>query len=533
MVLERQGKEVVENARQQARLLHWENRRRVGQIRANQLHVIESHTTRRRELIEHYSTDWIGPYADYLDRLRPDNYGLAGGTAMWQRNRGQNYPIFQSEQELALLRAPSRLLCATNSTAIGLVEGLTSYVIGTGYTYRAAGLDHRERLPPGLVASCQAVTDEFLLRNDWHGGEQPGIEEELFGRSIEDGEYFLAHFRQPDGSVDVRIIEPDQITLPPDADIREWGFGIRTDPNDTQKPLAYWVRFGDKGDGEEFTPEEMTHVRRNSRRSVKRGVPDFCFDTAETIRLASTLRSNLQNGATIQAAIVGIRQHQVASEQSIQAFVDNESEWLEPGRNGNDPKPSRRAAVGFEDIPSGLNYVAGPGANNASAHIAVLDACLRGAGVRWNAPEWLSTGSAGDVNYASSLTTESPFIKNVLRRQRMYRESFRRSAWLALMWAAECGRVHDDNGNVWRPMALKRVLEIVVEAPEPQTRNPQQDATVAAIEIPMGVDSRQQYAQRQGRDWDRVRADNQQYEEQAGHGGKPLALPGDTDDDGI
>src|SRR3990167_3819601 len=53
------------------------------------------------------------------------------------RKHGQNYPLFQNETELNMLRAPARLLCATNPYAVGLLSGLTSYTINSGYNYRA------------------------------------------------------------------------------------------------------------------------------------------------------------------------------------------------------------------------------------------------------------------------------------------------------------------------------------------------------------------------------------------------------------
>jgi hypothetical protein len=481
----------------------------------------------RLELRESFAPNWTESYADYLDRLRPE-YAAFGPSAIWQRRRGQNYPIYRSEQELALLRAPSRLLCQTNSYAIGLKQGLTSYVIGQGFSYRAAFTTDlgEHNTPKELLASCQFAIDQFLADNDWHGGEMPSIEEELFDRSLEDGEALLTQYKRDDGGMDVRICEPEQLTQPPGTDGREWGFGVCTDPDDTQKPLAYWIQHGETpGDGEEYETDELLHIRLNSRRAAKRGVPDFCFDTADALRLAGVLRENLTEGAAIQAGIVGVRQHATGTQEQIQRFLDEQADFQTITPNGKQA-PVRRQVVGFEDMPEGMQYVGGPGAGNAQAHIAVMEACLRGAGVRWNAPEWLSTGYAANTNYASSLTSESPFLQTVIRRQRVYREAFRRVVEQALLWAAQCGLIHDGNGNVWSAEQLKRLVRVECEAPNPISRDPMQEAQVASIEIPLGVDSRQAYAQRQGRDWAKVQKDNQQYTETTAGGGQQLPLPG-------
>ena len=136
---------------------------------------------RQHQLLEaQLAYDWVQPYSDLLDRLRNGEPEIAGPTAVWNRRYGRNYPLFQSEQELNLLRAPARILCATNSYAIGLLEGLTSYVIGSGYTYRVTPTD--PSVPPGLVEAGQDILDEFADRTEWFGGELPGLEEELFWR---------------------------------------------------------------------------------------------------------------------------------------------------------------------------------------------------------------------------------------------------------------------------------------------------------------------------------------------------------------
>lgn len=507
--------------------LRTENRLAAERIRQGRLARVAAVETRRTQLLESMSVNWLPQYADYLDRLQNRDAAFTGPTARWQRRRGQNYPIFQSEQELALLRAPSRLLCETNSYAKGLLEGLTSYVIGTGYTYRAVAKQKRAVLPPGLVESCQFAVDDFLERNEWHGGEQPSLEEELFQRSLVDGDALLVSYRQADGTVEVRVPEPDQLTIPPGADPREYSFGVYSDPRDPHKYLEYWLQFGDvPSDGEAFAPDEILHIKRNSPRGVKRGTPDFCFDTADSLRLAGTLRENMTEGAAIQAATVGVRQHAVGTETEIQRFVDGEKDFDEPTITGTTIS-SRKARVGFEDIPKGLMYVPGPGAGNALAHIAVMEACLRGGGMRWNAPEWLATGTGSAINYASSLTTESPFVRTVLRRQRTYKECFRRTVLFAMKWAAENGRIIDANGNVWRWAELARLVDVLCEAPSPETRNLLADAQRAQIEIPFGLDSRKGYIERHGGDVEQIEMDNREYLAEHGRDADPLELPDD------
>ncbi len=517
------------------RTLRAENRVHAERIRAHRLVAVERHEKRRRDLTESLSVDWVAPYVEALNLLRGTGDPVIGGpTSVWQRKYGKNWPIVQTEQDLAIYRAPARALLATNGYAQGLVEGLTSYVLGSGCTYRVMKTAAGEDLPPEAVEAAQAVVDATLARNEWFGGEQPGIEEELFGRSIEDGEWLLCHYPQESGWCEFRIPEPEQLTQPPGSDVREYGFGIFTHRTDQQKHLKYWLQYGDSpSEGEEYDAEEVTHFRRNVRRGMKRGITDFAFDTYDSLHLAGRLRTNLADTAAQQAAIVYVRQHDNGSQEEVQAFIDADSDFTRTdaltGAQQN-IKQTRRG--GREDIPKGMSYVPGPVATSTPIHIQVLDACLRGAGCRWNAPPWLMSGDLNAMNYATSLTAESPFVKTVQRRQRNYTQAFRRPIWFALAHRVKTCGLRDKTGKVWSWDEIGHLIELVVTAPSPETRDKLQDAQRAAVEIPLGVQSRQGYMQEQGRDVDQVEADNQEYADKFGQPGQPLPTDPPPDDDG-
>jgi hypothetical protein len=420
--------------RAELRHLRGENRLRAERLRARRLDQLDRRE-RLREVRESLSLDWVTPYAELLDLTRITGDPLAAGpAAYWHRRQGRNWPVYQTEAELSLLRAPARLLLATNGYAQGLVEGLTSYAVGTGCTYRAARLDDSGDAPRELVDALQALVDQVLERNDWKGGATPGMEQELFGRSIEDGEFVLCHYFGEDGWTDFRVQEPEQLTMPPGADWREYSFGIRTPVDDAAKHLRYYLQYGETpSEGEEYDPDEVTHFRRNVRRNMKRGVTDFCFDAYDALHLAGRLRTNLGDTAAQQAAIVAVRQHDNASREDVQAFVEADADFTK-----NDPLTYREQQIklrrrgGWEDIPKGQNYVPGPIATATPIHIQVLDACLRGAGQKWQAPPWLMSGDLNAMNYATSLTAESPFVKTILRKQGDYCAAFRRAIWLAV-----------------------------------------------------------------------------------------------------
>ena len=117
------------------------------------------------------------------------------------------FPIFRTEQELAVIRGAARLLTATSPIAVGILTTLTNYVIGNGFQYAVAATADGDSY---FTKIASRVIDEFLEENGWSGD----LDRELFQRSRVDGEYFLGLWHVGDGHVQARAVEPDQVTEP-------------------------------------------------------------------------------------------------------------------------------------------------------------------------------------------------------------------------------------------------------------------------------------------------------------------------------
>lgn len=472
-----------------------------------------------------YVDDWINQYVQLYDRYRDNNYLATPTSTINDRLYGRNYPMFQNEQELGLLRGPSRVLCATNTYAIGLLSGLTSYVIGTGYTHRVSVSPKFKNLEETkakiLVRRAQEVLDEFQERECW-----PEWEQELFWRSREDGEFFLRHFFD-EGKTWVRTVEPEQVYQPPGGKVSEgepldWYFGIYTRNQDNAgPPLAYWIVYmTSPGEGDEVSAADMVHAKVNTRRSVKRGMPDFTFSTYDALTLADKLRRNVSEGAALQAAIAWVRQHENASINQVQNYESGLVDFTRTdGLTGRTVDTHKYQPGSILDVNQGQKYVDPPGAHNAEAHISVLQMCLRGAGVRWNAPEWLGSSDSSNNNFASGLVAESPFVKNVESAQLFYGRRFKRTDLIVLQNAVRAGELPPD---------AIRLLDIEVKPKSPESRNRLEEAQRNQIEIQTGYKSRQQASQEQGYDWEQTLQDNEEYEDRVGSAGLQLPEPGDN-----
>ena len=64
------------------------------------------------------------------------------GGLLGDRTDGRNRPFWETESQLAIIRARSRWLATLDCTGVGILERLTNYVIGTGYQFTATKRKH-------------------------------------------------------------------------------------------------------------------------------------------------------------------------------------------------------------------------------------------------------------------------------------------------------------------------------------------------------------------------------------------------------
>jgi len=484
---------------------------------------------RAQKVMESYANQdyWMTAYADVLARYRDGGVLTYPISQPTDRRYGGNFPFWSSEQQLSLLRAQARMVTTMSPNAQGLLNGLCSYVIGTGYSYKVAAKDGAD-ISDELITQAQNAIDEFCEDNSW-----AEMEQELFWRSREDGEAFLRLFPQGNGKLHVRTIEPEQVFQPPGSTLPNWSYGIKTDPDDVFEIQAYYVHYlapgGESAEsgatlGEEVNAENVVHIKCNVKRAIKRGLTDFSYDTCDAFLIAGKLRANMGEGAAVQAAIAGIRQHDTANLNQVETFTQQQIDYSTVSPITSKETDYQTIQSGsFLDIPKGMNYVPPPGANNASAHLEIFQALLRSAGNRHNAPEWLVSSNASNNNYASSLTAESPFLRTCLRLQKFYERPFCRVIYAVLETAAKAGKL---------PRNILDLIHVQVTAPSVETRDKAQEAQANQVYATLGVKSPQTIAHEIGLDWDEEMQNQQEARQELGTGAQlptsPDQLPPDS-----
>lgn len=495
---------------------------------------------RAADVLEHwFDLDFVDPYEFYAD-----SYGHPTVPASYveERSDGNAGVVFRNERELANVRGLARLVSDTNTHAIGILNNLTNFTVGTGFKYTATS---KSKAPPELVRQVQSVIDEFIDDNNWNE-----LERELFVRSRRDGEFFLWFFPQEYGRCQVRTIEPAEITEPADHTLGvtqvlsedqaprsfSWSFGIMTDADDVETVHGYhYAPQSGVGPGEFIPAREILHGKINVDRKVKRGLTDF-FPLVNELEGVRRLLRNVREGASIQAAIAWIREHaDGTTKRAVERFREDNTDYtrpsISPRRSSRTMHHSHYEPGTILDVPAGTEYKPAPlGSAHGPNFVAISQAILRSVGVRWCLPEYMVSGDASNNNYASSLVAESPFVKNAEASQSFYKRRFYDALWRVIRIAADAGRF----GEI--PFEqVAQLIEIQVEPPAVAVRNREQDTNIRKVLHEAGILSATTWAAMEDLDYEAEQANRRREQATATSNPAPNnspdeSLPSNTDD---
>jgi len=411
------------------------------------------------------------------------------------RQDGRNRPIFQTETELAIIRGMARILTSVNEVAVGLVEKLPDYCIGSeGFKFQVTA-QAGTNPPQELIKSIQRAVDEFLEENEFLNG----LDRELFVRGMRDGECFCGLWHVGDGHTQARAIEPEQVTEPGNKQgIESWlaaanehfegpynfTFGVHNDNDDVGTKHGYYVQWSANdtswdympGGREPLYPPEngasmwCEHLTHNVDSTIKRGLSDF-FCSSDTIALAQKILTNAGQSTSLQAAIAWIEQNPTGTtKDQVNRNNTNNADWSGQRptlQGGTLPVNARRYLPGTILRPSpGRQFQPGPGAEWAESYIAMRAACLRSAAARWSMPEHMVSGDASNNNYASILVAGDPFVRRCETRQGRYANYFKKLVWRAIYYAHCAGRLGKAD---WR--YLRYSIELKVVPPQVEVRD--------------------------------------------------------------
>lgn len=435
-----------------------------------------------------------GEQVDPMDRYRDgDNFFYPHGYPL-DRQASPNGTRIQSQDDLFREQAAIRELCDGNHLAVGLRQTLIDFLVGEGVSYKPQALKGQDpELLKDALADVQDVIDDFIESNRWSE-----LEQELVGRAIRDGEWFLRYFPDDeDGTLQVRVVEPEAVRQP-DA-LKEdpstlWG--IRTDKDDCTLPETYFLQYNPNDEYEEVKAEEIQHVKCNVDRNIKRGLSDF-YCTAEGLEGVRKLLRNMREGESLRAAIAGFWQYESASAASVADHVRGKENFNRTDPQTGTAKSYAKVEPGtFLHVPKGKSYVGPPASQALASQVGTVQALLRSLGVRWRMPEYMVSGDSSNANYASTLVSGAPFARAIKRGQKFFVSRFLETVWYAVQIAFEAGRIRCNctYGE------FCRMIDIQAEAPVPEVANELEQATVDQADMDRGVLSKQTRRARRGLD---------------------------------
>jgi hypothetical protein len=426
-----------------------------------------------------------GAFVDPREALWDDGEGImwmAIGAGPESANTRQKTGLC-TESELENARNLSRYICDKSPFAISAIENRISYVVGYGHTYKAvakAGLTASE----STIAKAQEILDRFCKVNRWNWRQQ-----EIVRRYDRDGEVFLRRFEGTDGTLRVRFIEPNQVATPEGKTTdASCSFGIRTEPDDVESILSYFI------DGAEVEAAEIQHRKANVDCNVKRGKPTF-YCVVTSLCNAEKVERNIIKGSAMQTAYAYVEQNEGLSADGVQNLasaradftrtntITNKLERLEIHKAGMilRARAGKKLEFPFKDT-------------NYAQYLEAIAFSLRKVAAMLVMPEWMLTSDASNMGaYTSSMVAESPSVRMFERHQYYHREYDLELLEAQLALSVVKGEL---------TQAEVDSIEVQAECPEVAARDRQVEAGVRQVLYMNGIMSAQYWSMLEGLDYD-------------------------------
>lgn len=433
---------------------------------------------------------------------------------VYDRQDGRYMPYYENEYDLREIRQAARNLAGFSSTAIGAVETLDTFVVGSGFTFNVVARDETQaEALKDLTEELQRVVDTFLEQNKF----KTHLESQSHIESREEGESILAVVPQT-GYV-ARIIhnQGDELTEPDsphqinrylgidDHKNSSWEFGIHTRFNpelgmhDTATPLHYHFTYNDSGSQWAVVEaKNVVHIKRNVPLRAKRGVSDYLAMLPD-IEGEGELTRSLAHGMKILASIPFFKEFsEVNANKRPPTGADGRLTSM--AKTGGGSRSVERVRYKPGTIPqiSGGTYRPGPmSSSNAVPVMDTLKWLVNRMGSFWTIPSFMLTGDTETALYSAVLAMGTPFVRRRQKEQEQIGEAHKRLIWIALRIAYETGQISRLAAS-WQQ--IERAIDITYTPPKIALESDKEQAETQAVKVNTGVISEKTAAEEMGED---------------------------------
>lgn len=335
---------------------------------------------------------------------------------------GEYIPVYRTEFEVRNIRDRMRIMGATNEFVLCAVENRVNYLIGDGFKYTATPKDINRSECVNAARRVQAVIDKWMEIND-----TPGLEAEALRRWDIEGEFFPRNFRDADGWLHVRFVEPEHVTYQQAAQSDpQNSFGIVTAYGDIETIEGFHVvRNPNENlfDTEVVSAVKMMQVKQNVPRNAKRGISTF-YPVERNLRRCEELLGSMTSMAKARAKVALIRKITGLTSANAETLLARLTAIQVTDPTTSETLNIERLRDGTVLTASGnTEYEFPSGQIGASDYVAVLQAELRAIASRLQMPEWMFTALA-DAKYSNAFIVEAPTLKKFRRDQWILRQAF-------------------------------------------------------------------------------------------------------------
>ena len=447
-------------------------------------------------------------WGDIVDRAEPffDDVGRSYHRTHYVSRRydrcdGRFLPVYDNEQDLAVIRSMARLMHERVPMAKAKARRLQDYTISRGFDW---SVSHPS---PRIEQIANRVLERFCADNHWTViGERDSFEAEMV-----DGE-FLGELEHVDGQFQLNWLTADHLVEPQNTrELEEWkgieeetlwSFGIATRARAINRPMWYHIVRDHEGYDWDLLPEKrVLHWKRNSPILAKRGFSD-AYTPHVYLGRADKVFANTAENTAIQAAIGYIVEH-VEGTTSTQAqnIVNNLLNVTRPNPVTGVSERQKKVVPGKRvDIPAGMKYHSSPlGSPKSPIYIEVMESAVRLSGTVDAFPDYMLLGENSAASYASSLTSESPFIQG-----RFTDQELRKMRLVDML--EKVLRLAYDYGYFGRAVSwerdIKPGLDIVVQSPSIIARDVAAMTASVLQQIEAGLLSKRGASQALGNDYE-------------------------------
>ena len=335
---------------------------------------------------------------------------------------------------------------ATDLYARAIIRNLTKFVLGKGPVIKP----HSEN----------KIVDEtwkaFAKANKWDKREK-----EMVNRAFRDGEVFMRFFEDESaGTLLARFMRAENIRNPSIESIplSNTSFGIETDSDDVEKILFYYLCDFEGKLKAKIDAKEVMHIKILTDSDVKRGMSMLLIAMKMLKKYEGWMDDRIVLNK-VRSAIALIRHV-----PGTAATVDNirgkhQSELYSADRYKQKAFNSGTiitASKGIEYEMLSPNIQAADAKDDGRA---MLLAVAAGMGL----PEMILTSDYSNSNYASSLTAQNPFVREIEDWQDFFQASYQEVFARVVAFGKKFGKIPKGESEecdvIWPPMILADILK--------------------------------------------------------------------------